>query len=89
MQSQASFNVLLVNHLNDISGNPFRFAERQAGAAGRLATPPGAGAYFFRLFFLISNLPHVARNYFVRRNYFTPSFSPVKTDLNLVKHRQL
>lgn len=26
MQSQASFNVFHVNHLNDISENPFRFA---------------------------------------------------------------
>lgn len=26
MQSQASFNVFYVNHLNDISENPFHFA---------------------------------------------------------------
>lgn len=28
MQSQASFNVFHVNHLNDISWNPFHFAVR-------------------------------------------------------------
>lgn len=60
MQSQASFNVFRVNHLNDISENPFRFAVSLEAWA---RTTPGAGcSHSYISNFALFLYPHYLKN---------------------------